>query len=85
MKLRTGWPAPDRFNQVTGIAKDLKLNWPHDILRDSFISNRAAAIENLAKVADEAGKSERVIHESYLKRVTPKEAQSYFSVAPAHR
>lgn len=31
-EIANGWPAPDRFNQVTGIAKDLKLNWPHDIL-----------------------------------------------------
>ena len=76
-------PAPDRFNQLTKVARRQNLTWAHDILRDSFISNRAAIVENLFKVAEEAGNSERVIRESYLKRVTEKEAQAYFSVVPA--
>ena len=75
-------PHPDRFNQMTALAKSLGLSWPHDILRDSFISNRAAILRDLPKVAYEAGNSQRMIEESYLKRVTEREAKEYFDVAP---
>ena len=75
-------PSPDRFNQVTERAKSLKLEWSHDVLRDGFISNRAAVLKDLPRVAYEAGNSQRVIKESYLRRVSEKEAKEYFSVKP---
>lgn len=75
-------PSPDRFNQVTERAKSLELEWSHDVLRDGFISNRAAVLKDLPRVAYEAGNSQRVIKESYLRRVSEKEAKEYFAVKP---
>ncbi len=75
-------PNPDRFNQLTAKAKSLGLSWAHDILRDSFISNRAAVIQDLVKVAYEAGNSKRVIEESYLKRVSLRDATEFFAATP---
>ena len=75
-------PSPDRFNQVTAMAKGLDLVWSHDVLRDGFISNRAAILQDLVKVAYEAGNSQRVIKESYLKLVSEKDAKEYFAVKP---
>ena len=75
-------PSPDRFTQVTDRAKSLELEWSHDVLRDGFISNRAAILKDLPKVAYEAGNSQRVIKESYLKLVSEKDAKAYFEVKP---
>ena len=75
-------PSPDRFTQVTETAKKLGLVWSHDVLRDGFISNRAAVLKDLPRVAYEAGNSQRVIKESYLRRVSEKEAREYFAVKP---
>jgi len=75
-------PSPDRFNQVTERAKSIELKWSHDVLRDGFISNRAAVLKDLAKVAYEAGNSQRIIKESYLRRVSEKDAKQYFAVKP---
>ncbi len=75
-------PSPDRFNQLTEKARSLELEWSHDVLRDSFISNRAAVLKDLPAVAYEAGNSQRVIKESYLRRVSEKEAKEYFAVKP---
>jgi integrase len=75
-------PHADRFNQITELAKNLGLTWAHDILRDSFISNRTAILKDIPKVANEAGNSQRVIQESYLKRVTEKEGTAFFNVYP---
>jgi len=75
-------PHPDRFSQITSLAKSLGLEWKHDILRDSFISCRVAVREDLAAVAMEAGNSPRVIQESYLDLQTRGDGEAYFSVSP---
>jgi len=75
-------PSPDRFSQITAKASDLKLLWSHDVMRDGFISNRVALLQDLGQVAYEAGNSQRVIKESYLTCVSEKEAKEYFSVVP---
>jgi integrase len=75
-------PSPDRFTQVTEMAKKLGLVWSHDVLRDGFISNRAAILKDLPRVAYEAGNSQRVIKESYLKLVSERDAKAYFEVKP---
>jgi integrase len=75
-------PSPDRFNQVTERAKNLGLEWSHDVLRDGFISNRTAILKDLSRVALEAGNSQRVIRESYLKLVSEKDAKNYFDIKP---
>lgn len=68
---------------VTALAKAIGLEWPHDVLRDSFISYRTAVTQNLSQVALEAGNSERIIRHSYLELRTPEEGKAWFSVGPA--
>ena len=75
-------PSRDRFNQLTERARNLGLEWSHDVLRDGFISNRAAILKELSKVAYEAGNSPRVIEESYLRKVSEKDAKKFFDVNP---
>ena len=75
-------PTPDRFNQITERAKKLGLEWSHDVLRDGFISNRAAILKKLSRVAYEAGNSKQVIEQSYLRMVSEKDAKKFFDVKP---
>jgi integrase len=75
-------PHPDRFTQITTLAKGLGLEWKHDILRDSFISCRLAVREDMAAVAMEAGNSPRIIQESYLDLQTKKHGEAYFEIFP---
>lgn len=70
------------WRHVTALAKSIGLEWPHDVLRDSFISYRTAVTQNLSQVALEAGNSERIIRHSYLELRTPEEGKAWFSVMP---
>lgn len=76
-------PAPDRFVQLTALARSEGLTWSHNVLRDSFISHRVAATQNIGQVALEAGNSPAVIQESYLELVPKAQGKAYFKVLPA--
>ena len=75
-------PCPDRFIQLTALARKLGLTWSHNVLRDSFISHRVAATQNIGQVALEAGNSPAVIQESYLELVAKSQGVKYFRVSP---
>lgn len=75
-------PTADRFIQLTALAKKIGLAWPSNVLRDSFISHRVAATQNVAQVALEAGNSPQVIQESYLELVSKAQGMKYFHVSP---
>ena len=74
--------APDRFVQLTDLARKQGLTWSHNVLRDSFISHRVAATQNIGQVALEAGNSPAVIQESYLELVSKAQGRAYFKVTP---
>jgi integrase len=59
-----------------------KVAWKHNALRHSFISYRLADVQDMAKVALEAGNSPQMIFESYRELVTPAEAKAWFAICP---
>ena len=58
------------------------MNVIFDGLRHSYISYRLAVVKDLPQVALEAGNSVVIIQRHYNKRVTEKEAKSFFGVTP---
>lgn len=59
------------------------LAWRENALRHSFISYRVAVIEDVAKVALEAGNSPAMIFANYRQLVRPAAAQRWFGITPA--
>jgi integrase len=64
-------------------AKGAGLEWRDNALRHSFISYRVAAVEDVAKVALEAGNSPQMIFANYRALVKPAQAAAWFAVAPS--
>ena len=58
------------------------LKWKHNGLRHSFISYRLAVVQDVGKVALEAGNSPQMIFKHYRELVTPDEAQEWISIVP---
>ena len=56
--------------------------WKANALRHSFISYRLAEIQDVNRVALEAGNSPRMIFQHYRELCTPAEAQTWFAIAP---
>lgn len=56
--------------------------WPHNCLRDSGLSYRAAIIKNVAQLAYEAGNSPRMIMQSYHEARDERQAKEYFNIFP---
>ncbi|MEI7728653.1 MAG: site-specific integrase [Verrucomicrobiota bacterium] len=62
------------------MAKTVK--WKQNALRHSFISYRVAEVQDVPKVALEAGNSPAIIFQHYRELVRPAEAKAWFSIAP---
>ena len=60
-----------------------KVGWQRNALRHSFISYRVAEIQDVPKVALEAGNSPQIIFQHYRELVQPKEAKAWFGIEPA--
>ena len=58
------------------------VKWKHNGLRHSFISYRVAVVQDVGKVALEAGNSPQMIFKHYRELVTPDEAKDWFSIMP---
>ncbi len=56
--------------------------WPHDCLRHSFCSYGLRHSENAAKVALQAGNTERVLFRHYLKLVSKANAEKFWNIFP---
>lgn len=56
--------------------------WRSNALRHSFISYRLAEIQDMNRVALEAGNSPKMIFQHYRELCTPTEAQTWFALAP---
>jgi len=58
------------------------VSWKRNGLRHSFISYRVAVTNDVAKVSYEAGNTPAIIQRHYLKVVTAKQAEAWFSITP---
>ncbi len=78
------WPHSKAYlyEAFSNAARDAKLEWKHNALRHSFISYRVANIQDMNKVALEAGNSPQIIFKSYRELVRPADAEKWFSIVP---
>jgi len=63
--------------------KSAQFVWKPNALRHSFISYRLAEIQDVNRVALEAGNSPRMIFQHYRELCTPKEAKTWFAISPS--
>lgn len=64
------------------MARALKLDWPRNVLRHSFISYRIASVKSADQVALEAGNSPSIIFKHYRELATEEQATEWFSIMP---
>jgi integrase len=78
------WPhtKDQYFACLCDAARVLSRKWPRNVLRHSFISYRLAEIQDVNRVALEAGNSPQMIFRHYRELVTPQEAKTWFAIAP---
>lgn len=78
------WPhsKPWFFEAMRNAAADAKIKWKQNALRHSFISYRLAEIQDVNRVALEAGNSPQMIFRHYRELATPEQARTWFSIAP---
>lgn len=60
-----------------------QLDWSNNALRHSYISYRVSTVQDVAKVALEAGNSPAMIFKNYRELVTDEAAAAWFNVKPA--
>jgi integrase len=79
------WPySKDRFfKALSRTAVAAKIGWKQNALRHSFISYRLADLQDINRVALEAGNSPQMIHRHYRELATPEQARTWFSISPA--
>jgi integrase len=70
------------FEAIRNAALDAKIKWKQNALRHSFISYRLADIQDVNRVALEAGTSPQMIFRHYRELATPEQAQTWFAVSP---
>lgn len=75
-------PDIDLFRQATALARKLGVRWPRNVLRHSFISYRVAQVQDVNRVALEAGNSSKIIFRHYRELVTEEAATEWFAIAP---
>jgi integrase len=69
-------------NALRRIAKRAEVPFKRNALRNSFISYRCAAIQDIPQVAIEAGNSVSEIHKSYRRELTQEEGLRWFAIMP---
>src|SRR6266436_1737005 len=70
------------FEAMRNAASDAKIKWKQNALRHSFISYRLAEIQDVNRVALEAGNSPQMIFRHYRELATPEQARTWFCVLP---
>jgi integrase len=68
--------------EVTALTRALKLEWPRNVLRHSFISYRIAKVKSADQVALEAGNSAAIIFKHYRELATEAKADAWFGILP---
>jgi integrase len=71
------------FHAMRDTAAAARIKWAQNALRHSWISYRVAEIQDVNRVALEAGNSPQIIIEHYRELATPEQARTWFSIAPA--
>ncbi len=75
-------PVKELHREVTALARSLKMEWPRNVLRHSFISYRIAKIKSADQVALEAGNSPSIIFKHYRELTTEEQADKWFGIVP---
>ncbi len=70
------------FKIRLSVAAQAGITWKPNILRHSFISYRLAEMQDVNRVALEAGNSPQMIFRHYRELVTPDQARTWFSISP---
>lgn len=70
------------FKIRLSVAAQAGITWKPNILRHSFISYRLAEIQDVNRVALEAGNSPQMIFRHYRELATPEQAATWFAIAP---
>jgi Phage integrase family. len=65
------------------VAEEAGVKWRQNALRHSFISYRLAEIQDVNRVALEAGNSPQMIFRHYRELATPERGRTWFSISPA--
>jgi integrase len=68
--------------EVTALVRALKMEWPRNVLRHSFITYRVAKVKSADQVALEAGNSPSVIFKNYRELATEAQADDWFGILP---
>ena len=78
------WPhSKDSFFKAMRRAADnAKIKWKQNALRHSFISYRLAELQDVNRVALEAGNSPQMIFRHYRELATPEQAKTWFTIVP---
>ena len=81
---RTGKIVPTALlhRETTALVRALKLDWPRNVLRHSFITYRVAKVKSADQVALEAGNSPSVIFKNYRELATENQADEWFGILP---
>ena len=75
-------PGKQQHREVTALARSLKMEWPRNVLRHSFISYRIAKVKSADQVALEAGNSSSIIFKHYRELTTEEQADKWFGIMP---
>jgi hypothetical protein len=67
---------------VPALARALKIEWPRNVLRHSYISYRIAIVQSADQVALEAGNSPSITFKHYRELTTPEVAEKWFGIMP---
>jgi integrase len=70
------------FKAVIRAANNAGIKWKHNALRHSFISYRLAELQDVNRVALEAGNSPAMIFRHYRELCTPEQAKTWFAIVP---
>ena len=74
--------ASQYHKEVSALARALKIGWPHNVLRHSYISYRIAKVKSADQVALEAGNSPTIIFKHYRELTTEDLADKWFGILP---
>ena len=74
--------SPQILKETTAMARALKLDWPRNVLRHSFITYRLATVKSAEQVALEAGNFPAIIFRHYRELVTEEAAKKWFRITP---
>ena len=70
------------YVEMTALVRALKMEWPRNVLRHSFISYRIATVKSADQVALEAGNSPSIIFKHYRELTTEDQADMWFGILP---